>query len=129
MNPNNLTIKTQEVISNAQMIAMRNQNQQIDNLHILKSMLEMDDNVVPFLMRKQECDPKVVAAVVDKEMSRLPKVSGGEFYLGGGAQQALQKVAAQVSQPSSSQCASSSRRTSHRCSSPSLPLPQVPSSS
>ncbi|MBO7445888.1 MAG: ATP-dependent chaperone ClpB [Bacteroidales bacterium] len=92
MNPNNLTIKTQEVISNAQMIAMRNQNQQIDNLHILKSMLEMDDNVVPFLMRKQECDPKVVAAVVDKEMSRLPKVSGGEFYLGGGAQQALQKA-------------------------------------
>ncbi|MBO7648781.1 MAG: type VI secretion system ATPase TssH, partial [Bacteroidales bacterium] len=80
------------MISNAQMIAMRNQNQQIDNLHILKSMLEMDDNVVPFLMRKQECDPKVVAAVVDKEMSRLPKVSGGEFYLGGGAQQALQKA-------------------------------------
>ena len=32
MNPNNLTIKTQEVISNAQMIAMRNQNQQIENL-------------------------------------------------------------------------------------------------
>ena len=92
MNPNNLTIKTQEVISNAQMIAMRNQNQQIENLHILKSMLEMDDNVVPFLMRKQECNPKVVAAVVDKEMSRLPKVSGGEFYLGGSAQQALQKA-------------------------------------
>lgn len=53
MNPNNLTIKTQEVISNAQMIAMRNQNQQIDTLHLLKSMLEVDDNVVPFLMKKQ----------------------------------------------------------------------------
>ncbi|MBO4488342.1 MAG: ATP-dependent chaperone ClpB [Bacteroidales bacterium] len=92
MNPNNLTIKTQEVISNAQMIAMRNQNQQIENLHILKSMLEMDDNVVPFLMRKQECNPKAVAAVVDKEIGRLPKVTGGEFYLGGGAQQSLQKA-------------------------------------
>ncbi|MBR4136591.1 MAG: ATP-dependent chaperone ClpB [Bacteroidales bacterium] len=89
---NNLTIKTQEVISNAQMIAMRNQNQQIENLHILKSMLEMDDNVVPFLMRKQECNPKAVAAVVDKEIGRLPKVTGGEFYLGGGAQQSLQKA-------------------------------------
>ncbi len=92
MNPNNLTIKTQEVISNAQMIAMRNQNQQIENLHILKSMLDIDDNVVPFLMRKQECDPKVVAAVVDKEIARLPKVTGGEFYLGGGVQQSLQKA-------------------------------------
>ena len=54
MNPNNLTIKTQEVISNAQMIAMRNQNQQIETLHILKSMLEVDDNVIPFLLKKQE---------------------------------------------------------------------------
>ena len=34
MNPNNLTIKTQEVISNAQMLAMRNQNQQLDTLHM-----------------------------------------------------------------------------------------------
>ena len=54
MNPNNLTIKTQEVISNAQMLAMRNQNQQLEPLHILKSMLEVDDNVVPFLLKKQE---------------------------------------------------------------------------
>lgn len=91
MNPNNLTIKTQEVISNAQMIAMRNQNQQIDTLHLLKSMLEVDDNVVPFLMKKQGCNPKTIASVVDRELSHLPKVTGGDFYLGGSAQTALQK--------------------------------------
>ena len=44
MNPNNLTIKTQEVIGNAQMLAARNQNQQVDTLHILKAMLDTDDN-------------------------------------------------------------------------------------
>lgn len=92
MNPNNLTIKTQEVISNAQMIAMRNQNQQIETLHLLKSMLDMDDNVVPFLMKKQGCNPKTIAAAVDREIVRLPKVSGGDFYLGGSAQTALQKA-------------------------------------
>ena len=92
MNPNNLTIKTQEVISNAQMIAMRNQNQQIEPLHFLKSMLDMDDNVVPFLMKKQGCNPKTIATVVDREIGRLPKVTGGDFYLGGSAQTALSKA-------------------------------------
>ena len=92
MNPNNLTIKTQEVISNAQMLAMRNQNQQLDPLHILKSMLEVDDNVIPFLLKKQECNPKTVGAVVDREIARLPKVTGGEPYLGGETQSALQKA-------------------------------------
>lgn len=92
MNPNNLTIKTQEAISNAQMIAMRNQNQQIDTLHLLKSMLDMDDNVVPFLMKKQGCNPKTIAAAIDREIVKLPKVIGGDFYLGGTAQTALQKA-------------------------------------
>lgn len=92
MNPNNLTIKTQEAISNAQMIAMRNQNQQIDTLHLLKSMLDMDDNVVPFLMKKQGCNPKTIAAAIDREIVKLPKVTGGDFYLGGTAQTALQKA-------------------------------------
>lgn len=92
MNTNNLTIKTQEVISNAQMMAMRNQNQQIETLHLLKSMLDVDDNVVPFLLKKQECNPKTIATVVDREISRLPKVTGGETYLAGSAQTALQKA-------------------------------------
>lgn len=92
MNANNLTIRTQEVISNAQMIAMRNQNQQIETIHLLKSILDMDDNVVPFLMKKQECNPKVVAQLVDMELAKLPKVSGGDFYLANSAQLAMQKA-------------------------------------
>ena len=66
MNPNNLTIKTQEVIGNAQMLAARNQNQQVDTLHILKSMLDTDDNVVPFLLKKQSCNPQTLKAAVDR---------------------------------------------------------------
>lgn len=92
MNPNNLTIKTQEVISNAQMIAMRNQNQQIESLHLLKSMLDVDDNVIPFLLKKQDCNPKTIASVVDREIGHLPKVTGGDFYLAGSAQTAMQKA-------------------------------------
>lgn len=92
MNANNLTIKTQEVISNAQLLAMRNQNQQIETLHILKSMLEMDDSVIPFLLKKQEGNVKMIASAVEREIARLPKVVGGDFYLSGDAQRAIQKA-------------------------------------
>ena len=54
MNMNNLTIKTQEAIANAQMIAMSNQQQKIDNLHILKAILDSDENVIPFIIKKQD---------------------------------------------------------------------------
>ncbi len=92
MNPNNLTIKTQEVIANAQMVAARNQNQQVDTLHILKSMLDLDDNVVPFLMKKQSCNPQSIKQIVEREINKLPKSSGNEYYLGGNTQTAMQKA-------------------------------------
>lgn len=92
MNMNNLTIKTQEAIANAQMIAMNNQQQKIDNLHILKAILDSDENVIPFIIKKQEADPKMIAQVVERQLKSIPKVSGGDQYLSNGVQTALQKA-------------------------------------
>ncbi|MCQ2285388.1 MAG: ATP-dependent chaperone ClpB [Bacteroidales bacterium] len=92
MNLTNLTIKTQETIANAQTIAVRNQQQQVDTLHILKSMLETDQNVIPFLLKKQGVNPKTILQIVDKQLVSIPKVEGGEIYLSGSAQLALQKA-------------------------------------
>lgn len=92
MNLNNLTIKTQEAIAQAQMIAAGNQQQKIDNLHILKAILDNDENVIPFIIKKQEADPKVIAQAVDRQIQRIPKVSGGEPYLASGVQTAIQKA-------------------------------------
>lgn len=91
MNLNNFTIKSQEVIAQAQMIAMQNQQQQIDTLHILKAMLETDEHITSFLLKKQEADPSVVKSIVDKQLKSLPKVSGGNIYLSASAQTAMQK--------------------------------------
>jgi len=92
MNMNNLTIKTQEAIANAQMIAMSNQQQKIDNLHILKAILDSDENVIPFIIKKQEADPKVIAQVVERQLKSIPKVTGGDQYLSNGVQTAIQKA-------------------------------------
>ena len=48
MNMNNLTIKSQEAIAGAQMIATSNQQQRLDNLHLLKSLFDMDQDVIPY---------------------------------------------------------------------------------
>ncbi|MDL2296579.1 ATP-dependent chaperone ClpB [Bacteroidales bacterium OttesenSCG-928-E04] len=92
MNLNNFTIKTQEVVANAQFIAMNNQQQQIDTLHILKSIFENDQNVVPYLIKKQDGDPKMISQIVDKQIQTLPKVQGGQPYLSLGAQRTVQQA-------------------------------------
>ena len=52
MNFNNFTIKSQEAIQQAQLLAQSYGHQQIENEHILKAMLEVDENVSPFLLKK-----------------------------------------------------------------------------
>ncbi len=47
MNFNNFTIKSQEAVQQAQQIAQGYGNQQIENAHILKGILEVDENVNP----------------------------------------------------------------------------------
>ena len=74
------------------MIASSNQQQQIDTSHILKAMMETDGNVISFLLKKQDVDPKIVAQATEREIKSLPKVSGGNIYLSNGAQAALQKA-------------------------------------
>ena len=51
MNLNNLTIKSQEAIQRAQQLALENGNQQIEPGHVLKGIMEVDENVTPFVLQ------------------------------------------------------------------------------
>ena len=52
MNFKNYTIKSQESIQRAQQIAAGNETQSVEVGHVLKGMLEEDDNVLPFIFNK-----------------------------------------------------------------------------
>ena len=52
MNLNNLTTKSQESIQRAQQLAFESNNQQIENEHLFQGILEIDDNVIPYLFSK-----------------------------------------------------------------------------
>ncbi len=81
MNFNNFTIKSQEAIQRAQQIAQGFGQQQIENEHILKAIFEVDENVLPFILKKLNVNIATLQQVLDKQIESFPKVSGGEIML------------------------------------------------
>ena len=81
MNFNNFTIKSQEAVQQAQQIAQGYGHQQIENAHLLKAMLEVDDNVTPFLLQKTGVNLPIITKTLDSILESFPKVSGGDLML------------------------------------------------
>ncbi|GJM35677.1 MAG: chaperone protein ClpB [Saprospiraceae bacterium] len=77
MNLNNLTIKSQEAMQQAQQIAMEQQHQAIEVGHLLKGMLEVDESVAPFIFKKLGVNFDVIKQALDSIVQSYPKVSGG----------------------------------------------------
>ena len=92
MNFNNYTLKSQEAVQKAQEIADADQNQAIETIHLLKGLLIVDDNVVPFLLKKMDVNLVILNQALDRILQSYPKVSGGEQYLSNDAKKALQKA-------------------------------------
>lgn len=81
MNFNNFTIKSQEAIQQAQQIAQELGHQQIENEHIFKAMSEVEENVLPFILKKLNVNVSLLDQILDKELESFPKVSGGEIMV------------------------------------------------
>lgn len=94
MNFNNLTLKTQEVIALAQMNALNEKHQRIDNLHILKALIGIDHNVIPYLIKKMDADPKMILQVVEKQLQTIPKGTRDDLFLSNSFHTALQRAIA-----------------------------------
>ena len=81
MNLNNYTIKSQEAIQQAQQLAQSYGHQQIENEHIIKGIFEVDENVLPFILKKLNVNVSILEQALDKQLQSLPKVSGGDLIL------------------------------------------------
>ena len=84
------TIKAQEAIQAAVASASRNSQQVIEPLHILAGVMEKGKDVVNYLFHKSGINLQVVESAVQNEVSRLPKVSGGEPYFSPDANKVMQ---------------------------------------
>ena len=91
MNLNNFTIKSQEALQKAQEIAIGLQHQAIENAHLLKGILMVDENVTPFLFKKLAVNLNVFKLALDKILESFSKVSGANNYLSQETNATLQK--------------------------------------
>ena len=92
MDFNKFTTKSQQAIQEAQQLAMAQDNQQIENAHILKGMLQVDENVTPHLLSKSGMNLNIFTQALDGILASFPKVSGGEEQLSRSAHKALSKA-------------------------------------
>ncbi|MVX35042.1 ATP-dependent chaperone ClpB [Myroides sp. LoEW2-1] len=81
MNLNNFTIKSQEALQRAQIIVQGAGQQQIENEHIFKAILEVDENVTPFILKKLNVNLDTFKKVLDATIESFPKVAGGQMSL------------------------------------------------
>ncbi|MDZ4663289.1 MAG: ATP-dependent chaperone ClpB [Bacteroidota bacterium] len=96
MNLNNFTIRSQEAVQKAMHLSTLNGNQAIETGHILKGILEVDENVTLFILKKLNINPEMFEKTVDSIIKSYPKVSGGQPYLSTTANQAIVKATASI---------------------------------
>ncbi|MBU0695150.1 MAG: ATP-dependent chaperone ClpB [Bacteroidetes bacterium] len=92
MNFNNFTIKAQEAVQKASEITSGFQQQAIENAHILKGLIAVDENVVGYILKKLNVNINRLNESLDEQINGFPKVSGSNVYLSNSANNALQKA-------------------------------------
>jgi len=80
MNINRFTQKSVESINNSQKIAMDHGNQAIEQLHILYSLLDIEDSLIEKLLEKMEVPVEDFKRALEEKINSLPKVAGGQQY-------------------------------------------------
>jgi ATP-dependent Clp protease ATP-binding subunit ClpB len=96
MNFEQFTLKAQQSVQRAQQIAMSMGHGSIEGLHLLKGILEEDDRILPFILKKFNTTVEAVGNSVQQELQKLPKVSGGDVNLSRNATDILQRASAEA---------------------------------
>lgn len=82
MNRDKFTLKANDAIDRSVKLAGENGNQEVTLLHTAHAILSDKENIVPEAVKKTGADPGRLVLAIDQEINRLPKVHGGEQYVG-----------------------------------------------
>jgi ATP-dependent Clp protease ATP-binding subunit ClpB len=70
------TIKVQEALMNARSLAQNNNNQQIEPIHIILSLIDQQEGITDPLFQKLGVNLNQIRIEFEKELDKLPKVTG-----------------------------------------------------
>jgi ATP-dependent Clp protease ATP-binding subunit ClpB len=71
-----LTQMSRQAVTEAQNIARRLSNNEVETWHLLAALLTQESGIVPGLLEKMNIGPGAMQLAVERELERLPKVSG-----------------------------------------------------
>ena len=92
MNFNNYTIKSQEALQKATEIASGFQHQVIETGHLVKAILQSDESLISFLLKKLGVSKNSLEQQIDELINGFPIVQGGQPYLSNDAAKSLQNA-------------------------------------
>jgi ATP-dependent Clp protease ATP-binding subunit ClpB len=91
MNLQQYTIKSQEAINKAIEIALGYSQNTVEPAHLLKALLEIDEHVLPFILKKSNANINRIKEVNDSIIASFPKVSGSGPFLSNASNQVFNK--------------------------------------
>jgi ATP-dependent Clp protease ATP-binding subunit ClpB len=92
MNINKYTIKSQEVLQKAAEIVIGNQQLSIEPGHIFKGILQGDESVSSFILKKLDVNSAVLETGIDETINSYPKATGQQPYMSNDSTSALQNA-------------------------------------
>src|SRR5271170_7578902 len=76
MDTNNLTQMSRQAVTDAQAVARRLNHNEVDTWHLLSALLGQENGIIPGLVDKMGLSASALQLAVDRELSRLPSVTG-----------------------------------------------------
>jgi ATP-dependent Clp protease ATP-binding subunit ClpB len=76
MNVEKLTVKVQQSLNAAQLIAVKNSNQQLDAIHLFSALVAQEEGIIPNIFSKMGVNIRQLNEEIDKVLDNLPKVTG-----------------------------------------------------
>jgi ATP-dependent Clp protease ATP-binding subunit ClpB len=92
MNFSNFTIKSQEAVQQAINLVRQNNQQSIEAVHLLKSVIMTGESAIQFLIQKLGVNQQGLNQHIDRKIASLPKISGGNPYLSNEVNAVFQKA-------------------------------------
>ena len=96
MNFNNYTQKSLEAVQSARDLAVQNNHQQMEQVHLLLALLRQDGGLIPQLLRKMDVTVESLEAAATAELRKIPAVTGSRdadrFYITADVDATFQKA-------------------------------------
>ncbi|MFQ9933675.1 MAG: ATP-dependent chaperone ClpB [Lachnospiraceae bacterium] len=89
MNINKFTRKSMEAVSDCEKLAYQYGNQEIEQEHLLKALIDQEDGLILKLIAKMEIDTDHFSHRVEEYLNKRVKVQGGQIYVGNDLNKAL----------------------------------------